>query len=163
MGLAESLPRVVLDVLVHLLVRIETDLVQASLLSLCIGKVKKGSPDAIALYFGQDCNVVYVEVILPWPQHDEPHEPVIEGGNVHGLPIYQARVIIEHGCWWFAHSLDIRGVGRVDAGAHAVLIYSHCPTDFDSRGASHPIDITAEPTEAVGWSQLNWPYTLGSP
>ncbi len=154
MGLQESLPRVVLDVLGHLLVCVETDLVQASSLSLYIGKAKEGSPDSGALRLGEDGNVVDVEVVLIWPQHDEPHQPFIKGGNVDNPAIDEFRVVVEHGCRRFAHSLDIRGVGRVDAVAHTGLIYPYCPTNLDSRGASHARDVTARRSDATSsaWS-----------
>lgn len=145
MCFAVSLPWVVRDVLGHLLVCVEADLVHACSLGLCIGKAEEGSPDSGALRFWKDGNIVDVKVVLFRPQHDEPYELVVEGGNVDNPTFDQVRVVIEHGGWWLAHSRDIGGVGRFDTGAHTRLIGSHCLADLDSRGGSHAPDTTPGP------------------
>ncbi len=122
MSLAESLAWVVLDVLGHLFVGVEADLVEADSLSLLIGKAQEGTPNADALRLGENGDVVDVEVVLLWPHHDEPDEPAIAGGDMDDLALYQGRVVIEHWSRWLADSLDVGAVGRVDTGPHTRFI-----------------------------------------
>ncbi len=82
-SLNEALSWVVVEVLRHHYVRVETDLMAISSTSFVVGTSKERSTDALALGRWVNGDVVYVEVVRLSPHHDEANEPSIESSQVH--------------------------------------------------------------------------------